>query len=143
MESLIPSEDPFTYSIDMIEQDLVDWKTCIGMRKISLPNSWLLQILLTILREIKNHGILETMTKISFHHKILNLINTNPLTNWQVFISMRLNLKMNVTSIFNVVIQFNFLNLYWLRYSYPIWTNSETNLDSYPYRAWTWTIYFG
>ena len=35
-----------------------------------------------------------------------------PMTNWQVFISMRLNLKMNMTSICNGVIQFHFLNLY-------------------------------
>ena len=35
----------------------------------------------------KNHGILKTLIKIQFHHKILNLTNINPLTNWQVFIS--------------------------------------------------------
>ena len=33
---------------------------------------------------------------------------------------MILNLKMNVTPIFNIVIQFHFLNLCWLRYPYPI-----------------------
>jgi len=39
------------------------------------------------------------------------LTNINPLRNWQVFISMRLNLKMNVIPILNVVIQFHFFNL--------------------------------
>jgi len=30
----------------------------------------------------KNHGILETSTKIQFDHIILNLINIKPLKNW-------------------------------------------------------------
>ena len=54
----------------------------------------------------KNHGILKTLTKIQFHHKTLNLTNINPLTNWQVFILMRLNLIMNVNPMPNFVIQF-------------------------------------
>ena len=51
------------------------------------------------------------LTKIQFDHKTLNLTNTNPLTSWQVLISIRLKLKMNVTPILNIVIQFYFLNL--------------------------------
>ena len=58
----------------------------IGMRKLYLTHFWPFLILLAIL--MKNHGILEILTKIRFHHIILNLTNTNPLTNWQVFISM-------------------------------------------------------
>ena len=59
----------------------------------------------------QGHGVLEILTKIQFHHNILNLINTNPLTNWQVFHSMRLNLIMNMNPIPNLVIQFSFSNL--------------------------------
>ena len=44
----------------------------------------------------------------------VNLTNTNLLTNWQVIISMKLNLNMNVTLIPNLAIQFQFLNLCWL-----------------------------
>jgi len=42
----------------------------------------------------------------------LNLTNSKPLTNWQLFTLIKLNLIMNVTSISNFVIQFQFLNLY-------------------------------
>ena len=59
----------------------------------------------------QNYGILKILIKIQFHHKTLNWTNINPLINWQVFILMRLNLKMNVTPIFNIMIQFHFLNL--------------------------------
>ena len=34
---------------------------------------------------------LEDFDQDSIHHKTLNLTNINPLTNWQVFILMRLN----------------------------------------------------
>jgi len=47
------------------------------VKKFSIPNSWLFLILLTILMETKNYGILKIMTKIQFHHKILNLTNIN------------------------------------------------------------------
>ena len=57
--------------------------------------------------KIKNHGILKTLIKVQFHHKTLNLTNINLLRNWQVFISMKLNLNMNVTPTHNFV----FLNL--------------------------------
>ena len=50
----------------------------------------------SILIDTKNHGVLETSTKIQFHLIFLNLTNIKQLTNWQVFISMKLNLKMNV-----------------------------------------------
>ena len=52
----------------------------------------------------KNHGILNILIKIQFHHKTLNLTNINPLTYWQVFISVKLNLNMNVTLIHNFMI---------------------------------------
>ena len=60
----------------------------------------------------KNHGVLKALTMIQFHHTILNLTKTKPLTNWQVITSMRLNLNMNMTPIFNFKIQFQILNLY-------------------------------
>jgi len=53
----------------------------------------------------------ENFNQDSISPQILDLTNINPLLNWQVFILMRLNLKMNVTSILNVMIQFHFLNL--------------------------------
>jgi len=46
---------------------------------------------------------------ISSHH--LELDNTKPFTNWQVFISTKLNLIVNVTPIPNFVIQFHFLTI--------------------------------
>ena len=64
----------------------------------------------------KSWNLEDFLAKIQFHHKTLNLTNTNPLTNWQVFILMRLNLIMNVNPIPNLVIQFSFLNLRWLWY---------------------------
>ena len=73
--------------------------------------------------EIKNHGILKTLTKIQFHQKILNLTNINPLTNWQVFILIRLNLIMNVNPILNLVIQFPSSNLCWLQILTQFWIN--------------------
>ena len=45
----------------------------IGMRKLYLTHFQLFLIILTILT--KNHGILEILTKIQFHHKTLNLTN--------------------------------------------------------------------
>ena len=59
----------------------------------------------------KNHGVLKIITKIQFHQTTLSLTNSKPLTNWQAFASMRLNLNMDMNSIFNFVIQFQILNL--------------------------------
>ena len=68
-------------------------KTINDRNEETLPNIFLTTPnFLTILT--KNHDILEILTKIQFHHIILNLTNIDPLTNWQVF--MRLNLKINV-----------------------------------------------
>ena len=138
MESMIPSEDPFTNSIDIIEARLSRLE-CIGMRKLSLPNPWLFSILLAILMKAKNYGILKTLTKIQFHDKILNLTNINPLTNWKVFSSTRLNWKMNVTLISMLWFSFNF----WIYADSGILTwfgpNSEANTDSCPHRAVSYT----
>jgi len=41
-------------------------------------------ISLAILIKPKNHDVLEALNMIQFHHTILYLINTKPLTNWQV-----------------------------------------------------------
>ena len=54
----------------------------------------------------ENQGILKTLTKIQFHHKTLNMTNINQLINWQVLISIKLNLNMNVTPAHDFVIQF-------------------------------------
>ena len=56
----------------------------------------------------------------------LNLTNVNPLTNWPFFVSMKLNLNVNVTPISNFVIQFQFLNLCWLWYPYPSWNQFQS-----------------
>ena len=42
---------------------------------------------------MKNHGILEILTKIQFHQIILNLTNINTLTNWQVFNEIELEIE--------------------------------------------------
>ena len=108
---MIPSDDPFTHSIDMIEARLSRLEN-MHWNEETLPTQSL------AFPDTSNHidgnqesWYLEVMTKIQFHHKTLSLTNTNPLTNWQVFISMKLNLKMNVILIPNVMIQFHFLNL--------------------------------
>jgi len=63
----------------------------------TLSNTFfIIPIALTILVGTKNHCILETSTKIQFHHITLNLTSTKPLTNWKFFISMKLNLNKNV-----------------------------------------------
>ena len=51
----------------------------IRMGKLYLTYFQSLLILLTIL--MKNHGILEILTTIQFHHKTLNLTNTN---HWRI-----------------------------------------------------------
>jgi len=81
---------------------------------------------------MKNNGTLEILTKIQFYHKVLNLTNINPLTNLQIFISMRLNLKMNVMPIPNVW----FSSIFWIYADSGILTqfgpNFEANTDFYP-----------
>ena len=120
MESMIQFQsDP----LNMIEARLSRLKNMRRNKKTLPTQSWLFATLLAILRKIKNHCILKTLTKVQFHHKTLNLTNINPLTNWQVFILMRLNLIMNMNLIPNFVTQFPSSTLCWFRYSYPIWTN--------------------
>jgi len=111
--NFIQSKNEYLQSIDRLEVKMSHLIKIINDRdEKTLPN-----ILLTIpdshnhIDWNQGHGVLEILTKIQFHHNILNLINTNPLTNWQVFHSMKLNLIMNVTMIPDFVIQFQFLNL--------------------------------
>jgi len=129
MEALVQCQNNFNQStfdcnqsIDRLEATISYLVNTINdrMKKLSLPNFWPFPIPLAILMGTKNHVVLDTLTKIQFHH-ILNLINPKPLTNWQVFTSRKLNLIVNVSLIPNFVIQFHFLNLCWLRYSYPSW----------------------
>ena len=88
---------------------------------------------LVILIGTKNHGILETSTKIQFYHITLNLPSTKPLTNWQVFISIKLNLNKNVNLNFHFVIQFQSSSLCCLWYLYPNWTTFPSRSRfSYP-----------
>ena len=111
MKNLIQSGDNVTHSIDRLEEKVSRLVNTINDRnEKTLPNTFLtISDSPAIL--MKNHDILEILTKIQFHHKTFNLTNSKPLTDWQVLISIGLNLKMNVTPIFNVVIQFHFLNL--------------------------------
>ena len=108
---MIQSEDSFAQSIDMIEVRLSRLENMHRNEKTLPTQSLTIPDTSSHIDGNKNHGILKTMNKIQFHHKTLNLTDIKPLTNWKVFISMRLNLKMNVTPISNVVIHFHFLNL--------------------------------
>jgi len=137
---MIQNQNSFTQSIDRLKQKLVNWPTFIRKRKLSLINIWPILLSLTLLIWLKIQFILET--KIQFHHNILNLTNINPLTNWQVFYLMRLNLNVNVIPIPNFVIQFQF----WIYVDSGILTrfgpNSRANTDSYTYKFYTWTTDF-
>ena len=99
-------------SLNMIEARLSRLKNMRRIKKTLPTQSLTIPNILAMLMKIKNHGILKILTNIQFHHKTLNLTNINPLTNWQVFILMKLNLNMNVTPTHNFVIQFQFFNLY-------------------------------
>ena len=113
------------------------------MRKLYLTHVRPLPIALVILIKTKNHGVLKTLTKSQFHHINLNLTNINSLTKWQVFISMKLNLNMNVTPNYYFVINSNF----WIYIDFGIITQfgliSRVNIDSRTYRLWNWTTNFG
>jgi len=105
----------------------------IGIRKLYLTYFRPFPIALVILIGTKNHSILETSTKIQFYHITLNLTNTKPLTNWQVLISMKLNLNKNVNSNFHFVIQFQNSSQCCLWFLYANWTIfSSQHRFSYP-----------
>ena len=111
MEDLIQSKNNVIQSLNRLEVKVSHLVNTINDRnKKTLLNTFS-TILILLAIPTKNHGILKILTNIQFHHKIMNLTNINPLTNWQVFISIGLNLNMNVTLISNIVIQFHFLNL--------------------------------
>jgi len=93
-------------SFKKLEALMSQLNNAYGVRKLFLINIWSILIALVVLMSAKNYGVLETLTKIQFHHNILNLTNPNPLTNWQVFHSIRLNLNVNVNLIPNFVIQY-------------------------------------
>ena len=114
MENLIQSENNFFQSIDRLEVQMSRYINIVkDKNEETLPTHIrLFPIALTILIGTKNLGVLETLIKIQFHHINLNLTNSNPWTNWQIFHSMRLNLNVNVTPIPNLVIQFLSSNLY-------------------------------
>ena len=109
----IQSQNEYLQSIDRLEEKMSHLvkKLMIGMRRLYLTHYWPFSILLAMLIGTKNHDILETLTKIQFHHNFLNLTNPKSWTNWQAFTAKKLNLNMSVTPIFNFVIQFQFLNL--------------------------------
>ena len=88
MENLIQSENDFFESVNRLEAQMGHWSTqlMIEMGKVFLSNFLSFPISLAILIGTKNYGILETLTKILFHHNILNMTNPKPWTNWQVFI---------------------------------------------------------
>ena len=98
--------------LDMIEVRISRLENMHRNKKTLPIQSLTIPTLLSILMKTKNYGILKTLSKVQFHHKALNLTNINPLTNWQVFILMRLNLIMNVNPIPNFMIQFPSSNLY-------------------------------
>jgi len=90
MEPMIQFQsDPF----DMIEARLSRLENIrrneetLSTQSLTIPNTS------NHVDENQESGILKTLTKIQFHHKILNLTNINSLTNWQVLISMKLKLE--------------------------------------------------
>ena len=111
-EDLIQSRNSVTQSLNRLEAKVSHLVNTINDRNEETPPKTFLTIpdSLTNIDE-ESHGTVEILTNIQFHHKTLNLTNTNLLTNYQVFILIELKLKMNVTQIPNVVIQFHFLNL--------------------------------
>ena len=62
---------------------------------------------LPVNREIESPILLDQHIKLDQYHTF-----ESPLTNWQVFIFMKLNSKRNLTPVLNYVIQLKFLNQY-------------------------------
>ena len=108
MESMIQFQsDPF----DIIEARLSRLENMSRNEKTFYTQSLTIPDTSNYTNENQESWYLEDFDQVQFHHRILNLTNINPLTNWQVFISMKLNLNMNVIPIHNFVILFQFLNL--------------------------------
>jgi len=119
---MIQNQNSFTQTINRVEAKISQFFNIYRNEKLYLTHYWQFPIFLVILIGAKNYDVLETLTKIQFHYTNLKLTNPKTWTNWKVFTSRKLNLIANVTSFHNFVIQFQFLNLCWLRYPYPIWT---------------------
>ena len=97
--------DPF----DMIEARLSQLEN-MRRNEETLPTQFfIIPNTFSHIDENQESWYLEDFDQHSILQQTLNLTNINPLTNWQVFILMKLNLNMNVTPTHNFVIQF--LNL--------------------------------
>ena len=96
---MIQCQNDFTQPINRLEAQMSHLVNTISDRnEETLPPQFLtIPNYLVILIGTKNHDVFETLSKIQFHHNILNLTNRKLWTNWQVFISRKLNLDMNVT----------------------------------------------
>ena len=107
MEYLIQRENSYTQSINKVEvrisqlENIYRNKKALPTQSLTIPN-----FPSHIDGNQESHGVLETSTKIQFHHTISNLTNPKSWTNWKVFISIKLRLNMNVNPIFNFLIQF-------------------------------------
>ena len=87
----------------MIEARLSRFEN-IHRNKETLPTQYLtIPDTSSHINENEESWCLETLIKSQFHRTNLNLTNSKPWTNWQVFHSMRLNLNVNVTLIPNLV----------------------------------------
>ena len=112
MESLIHSENNFFPIYNRLEGQMSHLINVVKDRNEETPTTCsTIPDCPSHIDENQESWYLETLTKIQFHHKTLNLTIVNPMTNWQVFISMKLNLNVNVTPIPNLVIQFSSSNL--------------------------------
>ena len=109
----------------------------LGMRKLSLSNFW--PTCLAVLIGIKNHGVLETWTKIQFHHNnwawlIPNLEQIGKFSfqeNWTWIWMWPRSPTLWFNSNFWVYVDFSILTWFGC--------NSWTNIDSCTHRAWNWT----
>ena len=80
IENLIQSENNFFQSIDRLEEQMSRYINIMNerIRKLYLTHVPPFLIALAILIRTKNDGALETLTKIQFYHKTLNLTNFKP-----------------------------------------------------------------
>ena len=97
-------------------------------------------ITLSISIGTKNHGVLETLTKIQFHHTNLNLTNLKFLTNWQAFHSIDWTWMWMWPRFSTLWFSFKL----WFYVDSDIFTQfgpiSRANIDFRAYRSWNWTL---